>query len=87
MSLFQPRPLVILLRASKCNKGLTELWDGFVRVPLPCHDRYGSTWAGKDIVENFYHAKDYLGIIFPVAISTVCISFTALDSAKIGGNT
>ncbi|CAN0414331.1 unnamed protein product, partial [Ascophyllum nodosum] len=28
-------------------------------------------------------AKDYLGIILPVAISTVGISLTALDSAKI----
>ncbi|CAM9915474.1 unnamed protein product, partial [Ascophyllum nodosum] len=24
---------------------------------------YGPTWAGKDIVEKLYDAKDYLGII------------------------
>ena len=54
-------------------------------MPLPCHDRYGPTWAGKDIVENLYDAKDYLGIILPVAISTVGISLTALDSAKTAG--
>ncbi|CAN0380987.1 unnamed protein product, partial [Ascophyllum nodosum] len=47
---------------------------------------YGPTWAGKDIVENFYDAKDYLGIILSVAISTVGISLTALDTARIAGD-
>lgn len=48
-------------------------------------DRYGPTWTGGDMVENFGDTKDYLGIIFPIAISAVGTSLMALVSAQTAG--
>ena len=48
--------------------------------------RYGPTWTGKELFENFSDTKDYLGIIFPIAISAVGTSLMALVSAKAAGD-
>ena len=48
-------------------------------------NRYGPTWAGNDMIKNFSYTKDYLGIIFPIAISAVGNSLMSLVSAKTAG--
>ncbi|CAM9711568.1 unnamed protein product [Ectocarpus sp. 12 AP-2014] len=47
---------------------------------------YGPTWTGGDMLENFGDTKDYLGIVFPIAISAVGTSLMALVSAKAAGD-
>ncbi|CAN0017419.1 unnamed protein product [Ascophyllum nodosum] len=47
---------------------------------------YGPTWTGGEMLENFADTKDYLGIIFPIAISAVGTSLMALVSAKNAGD-
>ncbi|CAN0344518.1 unnamed protein product, partial [Ascophyllum nodosum] len=47
---------------------------------------YGPTWTGNELVENFYDTKDYMGIIFPIAISAVGNSLMSLVSAKAAGD-
>ncbi|CAM9464258.1 unnamed protein product [Ascophyllum nodosum] len=47
---------------------------------------YGPTWAGQDIADNLSSTKDYLGIIIPIAISTVGNSLMSLVSAKTAGD-
>ncbi|CAM9464400.1 unnamed protein product [Ascophyllum nodosum] len=47
---------------------------------------YGPTWAGNDMIKNFSYTKDYLGIIFPIAISAVGNSLMSLVSAKTAGD-
>ncbi|CAN0368834.1 unnamed protein product, partial [Ascophyllum nodosum] len=47
---------------------------------------YGPTWTGNELAENFHNTKDYLGIIFPIAISAVGNSLMALVSAKTTGD-
>lgn len=48
--------------------------------------RYGPAWTGKELFENFSDTKDYMGIIFPIAISAVGTSLMALVSAKAAGD-
>lgn len=47
--------------------------------------RYGPAWTGGDMIKDFGGTKDYLGIIFPIAISAVGTSLMALVSAKAAG--
>lgn len=54
-------------------------------LPLWRHRRYGPTWTGSDMMENFSDTKDYLGIIFPIALAAVGNSLMALVSAKTAG--
>ena len=51
----------------------------------PSVDRYGSTWTGDEIAKNFSDTKDYMGVIVPIAISSVGNSLMALVSAKTAG--
>ena len=54
---------------------------------LSARGRYGPEWTGGDMIKNFGGTKDYLGIIFPIAISAVGTSLMALVSAKAAGIT
>ncbi|CAM9464185.1 unnamed protein product [Ascophyllum nodosum] len=47
---------------------------------------HGPSWTGSEIVNNIYYTKDYLGIIFPVAISAVGNSLMSLVSAQAAGD-
>lgn len=47
---------------------------------------YGPAWTGGDMGKGFSGSKDYLGIIFPIAISAVGTSLMALVSAKAAGD-
>ncbi|CAM9416209.1 unnamed protein product, partial [Ascophyllum nodosum] len=47
---------------------------------------YGSTWTGDEIAKNFSDTKDYMGVIVPIAISSVGNSLMALVSAKTAGD-
>lgn len=54
---------------------------------LVARGRYGPAWTGGDMGKGFRGSKDYLGIIFPIAISAVGTSLMALVSAKAAGTT
>ncbi|CAM9100814.1 unnamed protein product [Discosporangium mesarthrocarpum] len=46
---------------------------------------YGPDWSGKELFANFGDVKDYLGIVFPIAVSAVSTSLMCLVSAKNAG--
>ncbi|CAN0464065.1 unnamed protein product, partial [Scytosiphon promiscuus] len=46
---------------------------------------HGPVWTGSEVFDNFGDTKDYLGIIFPIAIAAVGLSLMSLVSAKTAG--
>lgn len=54
---------------------------------LFARDRQGPAWTGSEVFENLGDTKDYLGIIFPIAIAAVGLSLMALVSAEAAGTT
>lgn len=62
-------------------------WEfSFVHVfVVSPRDRHGPVWTGSEVFDNFEDTKDYLGIIFPIAIAAVGLSLMSLVSAKTAG--